>query len=415
MDKPATSSSAPHDAFGLTVLQVLPRLETGGVERGTVDVAAAIVAAGGRALVVSAGGRMEAELARAGAEHVTMRVDRKSPGRILRNAGRLAGLIRREQVDIVHARSRAPAWSARAAARRAGVPFVTTFHGVYGTGFPLKKAWNRIMTAGDRTIAVSDYIADHIRRRYRVPDGRIAVIHRGVDLDLFDVRAVSEARVVQLAERWQLPDGAPAIMLPGRFARWKGHAVLIDALARMQRADAVALLIGADSGREGYRGELLQRVRRRGLDGAVRFIDHCNDMPAAYMLADVVVSASTRPEAFGRIAAEAQAMGRPAIATDHGGARETVIPGETGWLVPPGDATALAGALDAALSLTGAERARMAKAAVANVRRTFSKQAMTARTLALYAELVRERDPSGLKTLLLAPDARTETLVPPRA
>ncbi|MCY4066354.1 MAG: glycosyltransferase family 4 protein [Rhodospirillaceae bacterium] len=391
MDKPATSTSAPHDAFGLTVLQVLPRLETGGVERGTVDVAAAIVAAGGRALVVSAGGRMEAELARTGAEHVAMRVDRKSPGRIRRNAGRLADLIRREQVDIVHARSRAPAWSARAAARRTGVPCGTTFHGVSGTGCPIKRVWNRIMTAGDRTIAVSDYIADHIRQRYRVPDGRIAVIHRGVDLDLFDVRAVSEARVVQLAERWQLPDGAPAIMLPGRFARWKGHAVLIDALALMQRADAVALLIGADAGREGYRDELLKQVRRRGLDGAVRFIDHCNDMPAAYMLADVVVSASTRPEAFGRIAAEAQAMGRPAIATDHGGARETVIPGETGWLTPPGDARALAGALDAALSLTEAERARMAKAAVANVRRNFSKNSMTSRTLALYAELAGER------------------------
>lgn len=392
MDKPGIRSSVPQDGFGLTVLQVVPRLDTGGVERGTVDVAAAVVAAGGRALVVSAGGRMEVELKRAGAEHVAMPVDRKSPGRILRNAGRLAGLIRREKVDIVHARSRAPAWSARAAARRAGVPFVTTFHGIYGTGFPLKKAWNRIMTAGDRTIAVSDYVAGHIRQRYRVPAGRIAVIHRGVDLDLFDVRAVSEARIVQLAEAWHLPDGAQVAMLPGRFTRLKGHAVLIDALALMQRKGAVALLIGADAGRPGYRDEMLKRVQRRGLEGAVRFVGHCNDMPAAYMLADVVVSASTQPEAFGRIAAEAQAMGRPAIATDHGGARETVIPGETGWLVPPGDAAALARALDAALSLTGAERARMAEAAVANVRRNFSKQAMTARTLALYAELAREHN-----------------------
>ena len=391
MDKPATSSSAPHDGFGLTVLQVLPRLETGGVERGTVDVAAAIVAAGGRALVVSAGGRMEAELSRAGAEHVAMRVDRKSPGHILRNASRLAALIRRERVDIVHARSRAPAWSARMAARRTGVPFVTTFHGVYGTGFPLKKAWNRVMAAGDRTIAISGHVADQVVRRYGTPPDRVVLIHRGVDLDLLDLGAVSEARVVQLAEAWRLPDGAPVIMLPGRFTRWKGHAVLIDALALMQRRDAVALLIGADAGRQGYRHELLRRVRRLDLEGAVRFVGHCNDMPAAYMLADVVVSASTKPEPFGRVAAEAQAMGRPVIATDHGGARETVIPGETGWLVPPGDADALAGALDAALSLTGAERARMAEAAVANVRRNFSKQAMTARTLEVYAKLARER------------------------
>ena len=391
MDKPATSSSAPHDGFGLTVLQVLPRLETGGVERGTVDVAAAIVAAGGRALVVSAGGRMEAELSRAGAEHVAMRVDRKSPGHILRNASRLAALIRRERVDIVHARSRAPAWSARMAARRTGVPFVTTFHGVYGTDLPLKKAWNRVMAAGDRTIAISGHVADHVIRHYRTPPDRVVLIHRGVDLDLFDLGAVSEARVVQLAEAWRLPDGVQSVMLPGRFTRLKGHAVLIDALALMQRRDAVALLVGADAGRQGYRDELLKRARRRGLEGAVRFVGHCNDMPAAYMLADVVVSASTQPEAFGRTVTEAQAMGRPVIATDHGGARETVIPGETGWLVPPGDADALAGALDAALSLTGAERARMAEAAVANVRRNFSKQAMTARTLEVYAELARER------------------------
>ncbi len=390
MDKPGTSSSVPHEGFGLTVLQVLPRLETGGVERGTVDVAAAIVAAGGRAIVASAGGRMEAELKRAGAEHVAMHVDRKTPGRILHNAGRLAALIRREKVDIVHARSRVPAWSARMAARRTGIPFVTTFHGVYGAGFPLKKAWNRVMASGDRTIAISGYIADHVVRRYRTPPERVVPIHRGVDLELFDVRAVSEARIVQLAEAWQLPDGVPVVMLPGRFARWKGHAVLIDALVLLQREGAVALLIGADAGRPGYRDELLKRVRRRGLEGAVRFVGHCNDMPAAYMLADVVVSASTRPEAFGRVAAEAQAMGRPVIATDHGGARETVLPGRTGWLTPPGDAGALAQALDAALSMTPADRQRMARTAAANIRRNFSKQVMTARTLEVYAELVQE-------------------------
>lgn len=387
----ATSQSERSSGFGLTVLQVLPGLETGGVERGTVDVAAAVVAGGGRALVVSSGGRMEAELRRTGAEHVTMPVNSKSLGHMWRNAGLLAGLIRRERIDIVHARSRAPAWSARAAARRAGVPFVTTFHGIYGTGLPLKKTWNRVMADGDRVIAISGYVADHVIQRYRTPAERVVLIHRGVDLGLFDRRAVSEARVVQLAEAWQLPDGVQVVMLPGRFTRLKGHAVLIDALAQVQRRDALALLIGADAGRAGYRDELLKRVRRRGLEGSVRFVGHCNDMPAAYMLADVVVSASTQPEAFGRTVAEAQAMGRPVIATDHGGARETVVPGRTGWLTPPGDAQALAHALDAALSMTADERSRMARTAVDNVRRNFSKQVMTDRTLDLYAELVRER------------------------
>ena len=375
--------------FGLTVLQVLPALQAGGVERGAVDVAAAVVAAGGRAIVASAGGRLEAKLARAGAEHVRLPVDRKLPGHLWRNAGRLAALIRAEKVDIVHARSRAPAWSARAAARRTGIPFVTTFHGIYAFRSPLKKAWNRIMTGGDRVIAVSDHVAEHMRVQYGVPAERIATIHRGVDLDHFDIRAVSEARIVQLAQAWDLPDGAQIVMLPGRLTRLKGHAVLIDALAMLRREGAMALLIGAEAGRRGYRNALLRRVERHGLEGAVRFVGHCADMPAAYMLADVVVSASTQPEAFGRIAVEAQAMGRPVIATDHGGARETVVPGETGWLTPPGDAKALAAALDAALAMTDAERRRMAEAAVANVRRRFSKQVMTDRTLAVYAELAR--------------------------
>ncbi len=391
MDKPGTRSSVPREGFGLTVLQVLPALQTGGVERGAVDIAAAVAAAGGRAIVVSAGGRMEAELKRAGAEHVTLPAHRKTPWHMWRNARRLAALIRREQVDIVHAHSRAPAWSARMAARRTGSPFVTTFHGIYGAGFPPKRAWNRIMTAGDRVIAVSEHVAEHVQRCYRTPTERIVTIHPGVDLDLFDCAAVSEARVVQLAEAWRLPDGVQIAMLPGRLTRLKGHAALIDALALLRREGVLALLIGAEAGRPGYRDELVERVERRGLEGAVRFVGHCSDMPAAYMLADVAVSASTRPEAFGLVAAEAQAMGRPVIATGHGGARETVIPGETGWLVPPGDAAALAQALDAALSLTAPERARMAEAAVANARRNFSKRAMTARTLELYAELARAR------------------------
>ena len=390
MDKPGTNQPDGSGSFGLTVLQVLPGLETGGVERGTVDVAAAVAQGGGRAFVVSSGGRMEAELRRVGAVHVTMPVNRKSPGHLWRNARLLADLIRRERIDIVHARSRAPAWSARAAARRAGVPFVTTFHGIYGTGFPLKKTWNRVMADGDRVIAISGYVADHVIRRYRTPAERVVLIHRGVDLDLFGRRAVSDARVVQLAEAWLLPDGVQVVMLPGRFTRLKGHAVLIDALAQVQRRDTIALLIGADAGRAGYREELLKRVRRRGLEGAIRFVGHCNDMPAAYMLADVVVSASTQPEAFGRTVAEAQAMGRPVIATDHGGARETVVPGRTGWLTPPGDVPALAHALDAALSMTADDRSRMARTAVDNIRRNFSKQVMTDRTLEVYGELVRE-------------------------
>lgn len=379
------------EGFSLTVLQVLPSLDAGGVERGTVDVAAAVIAAGGKAIVVSAGGRLEADLKRIGATHIKMPVDRKTLRHMWRNTGRLARLIRREKVDIIHARSRAPAWSARAAARRADIPFVTTFHGVYNFSGPLKKAWNSIMTAGDRVIAISEFVAQHIRDHYRTAPERIEVIHRGVDFDLFDPKAVPAARVVQLAEEWRLPDGAEIIMLPARFARWKGHRVLIDAMAKLDRPHVLAVLVGDPAGRETYADELLKQVKKLKLEGSVRFVGHCRDMPAAFMLADIVVSTSTDPEAFGRVSAEAQAMGRPVIATNHGGSTETVIPGKTGWLVPPNDPQALADALDEALSVKQNARERMALAGTMHIRQNFSKQAMTTRTLEVYAELVRQR------------------------
>jgi glycosyltransferase involved in cell wall biosynthesis len=371
-----------------TILQVVPALVTGGVERGTVDVAAAIVQGGGIALVASAGGPMVHELERAGARHITLPLDRKMPWSIHRNARLLADLIEAERVDIVHARSRAPAWSALRAARHTGRPFVTTFHGVYNFEGRLKHWYNSVMARGDRVIATSDYIAQHIVDNYDVPPERIRLIPRGVDVTVLDPRAVKHDRVIALARAWRLPDGLPVIMLPGRVTRWKGHRVLLQALARLDRRDVICLIVGPEDKRGRYRRELEMLVGTLGLNGLVRFVGTCRDMPSAYMLADVVVSASTDAEGFGRIAAEASAMGRPVIATDHGGARETVVPGETGWLVPPGDAEALAAALDEALALASWERETLGARAQAHIRSRFTKESMCAATLALYGEIL---------------------------
>lgn len=378
-----------------SVLQVLPALETGGVERGAVDIAAAVAAAGWRALVASSGGAMVRELVRAGAEHVTLPLARKSPFALRANVAPLAALIESEGVDIVHARSRAPAWSAYEAARRTGRPFVTTFHGTYNFGNALKRWYNGVMARGDRVIAISDFIADHIRRNYGVGDERLRVVPRGIDLEVFDPARVNSERIVQLAGKWRLPDGVPVVMLPGRLTRWKGQAALIDALTVLGRRDVCCLLVGDDQGRRGYRKELEQRIRTRGLDGVVHIVGHCDDMAAAYMLADAVVSASLDPEAFGRVAVEAQAMGRPTIVTDHGAARETVLAGETGWLTPPGNAGALARALEEALALDADARETLAARAMPRVRAKFSKQAMCDRTLAIYRELLDERAAAG--------------------
>jgi glycosyltransferase involved in cell wall biosynthesis len=377
-------------ATGPTILQVLPALHTGGVERGAIDMAVAIMDAGWRAVVASTGGAMTRELDRAGAMHVTMPLESKNPLTLRGNANRLATLIRNLNVDLVHARSRAPAWSALWASERTGVPLVTTFHGTYNAQNFFKRRYNAVMTRGRRVIAISEFIAEHVQNEYACDPANIRVIPRGVDIRSFDPAAVRSERVIKLAQAWRLPDGVPVIMLPGRLTRWKGQTVLIDAVARLGRRDVQAVLVGADQGRTAYRAELEDRIRRAGLESIMRIVDHCNDMPAAYMLADVVVSASTDPEAFGRVVAEAQAMGRPVIVSGHGGAREIVRPDETGWLTPPADSSALAEALAHALALDPETRAALADRAIRHVRENFTRERMCSATLDVYEEVLLE-------------------------
>jgi glycosyltransferase involved in cell wall biosynthesis len=385
-DADTSTAAKPAGRSKATVLQVLPRLVSGGVERGTIDVAAALKAAGWNAVVASAGGPMVHELERAGATHVTLPLASKNPFVIRANIDRLAALIRRFDVDIVHARSRAPAWSARYAAKRTGRHFVTTFHNAYGIGSILKHRYNAVMASGDRVIAISCFVGDHVAARYGVPPERLRVIPRGVDVNRFDPDKVRPERLIALMKAWRLSDGVPLVLMPGRLTRWKGQRVLIEAVARLKRPELHAVILGSGDAR--YRRELEEAVTRTGMAGNFRFVDNCADIAAAYMLADVVVSASTLPEGFGRVIVEAQAMGRPVIATDHGGARETVLPGETGWLVPPGDADALAAALAEVLDQDPATRLAMAKREIAHVREHFSSALMTYRTLSVYEELV---------------------------
>jgi glycosyltransferase involved in cell wall biosynthesis len=252
----------------------------------------------------------------------------------------------------------------------------------------LKAAYNAVMTRGERVIAISHFIADHMQATYLTEPSKIRVVHRGIDFSRFDPARVSQERIIQLAQRWRLPDGYPVILLPGRLTRWKGQAVLIQALAALARRDVRCLLVGSDQGREAYTDELKTLISRRGLTDVVHIVGDCSDMPAAYMLTDVVVSASTDPEAFGRVIVEGQALGRPVIATDNGAGRENVVDGQTGLLVPPGDPEALAAAIDRILAMTTDERERLAEQAMAFVRGNFSRERMCARTLAVYAEVL---------------------------
>ena len=382
------------------VLQILPSLISGGAERGTVELARALVEAGWTSYVASGGGPLEREIARAGATHLTLPLASTNPLVMRRNTVGLARLIRQFGVDIVHARSRAPAWSACAAAHATGRRFVTTFHNAYGARTALKRRYNSVMARGDRVIAISDFVADHAATVYGVGRDRLRTIPRGVDLEVFDPNRVGAQRVINLARQWRLPDGTPVVMLPGRLTRWKGGLDFIAAVAKLGRCDVCCVLAGAEQ-RPGFRRELEAAIRENGLAGVFRIVEECRDMPAAYMLADVVVSASRDPEGFGRIIVEAQAMGRPVVATDHGGARETIVPGVTGWLVPPREPAALAAAIGEALSISVEERQQLAQRSIAHIAARYTRQAMCAGTIRVYEELL-FRDRQETSTMVLA-------------
>jgi glycosyltransferase involved in cell wall biosynthesis len=376
------------------VLQVIPDLAAGGAERSTLDVAAAIVRVGGRALVASRGGRLEGELEKLGGELLRLPVHSKSPVVMAANALRLASIARAEAVDVIHARSRAPAWSALAAARLAGCAFVTTYHGTYNARSALKRFYNSVMARGDAVIANSSYIADRIRAAHGALAREVVVIPRGTDAAVFDPAAVSTERIEAVKAAWGVSGARPIVLMPGRLTRWKGQTVMLDAFATLRaRGGPTAELVmpGDDQGRAVYRAELDALVESHRLRDLVRLPGHCSDMPAAYAAADVVVSASIEPEAFGRVAVEGAFMARPVIAADHGGARETVENGVGGRLVPPADAAAMADALAEILSLSPAARLEMGERGAQRARALYSVESMQAANLRLYEKLILER------------------------
>ena len=357
-----------------TILQIIPRLDTGGAELATLEITQALVGAGARALVASQGGRLADEIERAGGEIIAFEAATKNPMKLLANAGQLGMLIESEGVDLVHARSRAPAWSALMAAKRVGVPFVTTYHGAYGTGVPLKNAYNSVMARGDLVIANSEFTAALIRARHGIVEGRLRVVHRGVDLAAFNRAKVTPGRIKALRKAWGLGAKTKIVLHAARLTGWKGHRQVIEAVQFLAGtkglANTVFILAGDAQGREAYRDELQAMIEAAGLGETVRLVGHCADMAAAFATAHIGLVASNEAEAFGRAAAEAQAMDCPVVASDLGASRETVIAAlsakddrATGWLFPGGDAQALAGALDLALSLGPKARAAMGRRA----------------------------------------------------
>jgi glycosyltransferase involved in cell wall biosynthesis len=381
-----------------TILQVVPRLEAGGSEQAAVEIAEALAKAGARALVATEGGRMATAFTKAGGEIVSLPMASKNPVTILANARRLARLIEERGIDLVHARSRAPAWSALIAARRTGRPFVTTYHGSYSSPGPFKNWYNSVMARGDRVIANSRYTLDLIVSRHQVPQDRIRVIYRGVDLASFAGEQISPERLARLRGAWGVSETQPLVLQAARLTRWKGQLVVIEAarqlLDRNRLGDAVFVLAGDEQGREGYRQELEQSIATSGLAGRVKLVGHCDDMPAAFALARVAIVASTSAETFGRTSIEAQALGCPVIVSDMGAAPETIVLASsaernyTGWIVPCRDSASIAARIDEAMQLAPQERAVLGARARAHATAKFSLAEMQRATLAVYDELL---------------------------
>lgn len=382
-----------------TILQIIPRLDTGGAELSAIEITDAIVKAGGRALVATEGGRLADRITAAGGRIVPFPAGTKNPLRIVANAAALSRLVASEGIDLLHARSRAPAWSALLAARRTKRPFVTTYHGAYGEKGRLKRLYNSVMVRADRVIANSGFTADLVKSRYGTDADRIVVIHRGVDLATFDPDRVDAARMTALRRQWGITDDRPIVLQAARLTGWKGQRYTIEAMERLQGRGGlgpVALVLAGDAqGRDGYADMLRREAEARGLRAIVHFPGHVADMAAAYRVAHVTVIASIEPEAFGRTATEAQAMGCPVIATDIGAPRETVLAAgqvqgghETGWLVPPADPEALADRIGDALRLGGQDRERMGARARRHVAASFTLTAMKRATLEVYDGLL---------------------------
>lgn len=374
---------------GKTILQVIPDLSAGGAERTTIEMADAITRAGGRAVVASAGGRLESALGRAGGTLIRLPLATKNPITMWQNVARLHEVIEAERVKLVHVRSRAPGWSAYRAALETETPFLTTYHGAYSGTRGLKRYYNSIMAKGDFVIANSQWTADHVRTVHGIDAKKIITIPRGVDFSVFDPESLKGERLSELAQRWNISDDDDRLLvvLAGRLTAWKGQLLAVEAFGRlsMEEKDGIHLILAGDAqGRQNYVDKIEQTIVDNGLGGAVSIVGHCDDMPAAYRLADVVLAPSQRPEAFGRVAAEASAMERPVIVSDHGGQRETVIDGETGVRVTPGNVESLAAALRTLYHMPASAREAMGQAGRAYVEEHYSIEKLQRATLNVY-------------------------------
>lgn len=370
-----------------TLLQIVPTLAGGGLARATLDTAQAVIAAGGSAIVASPGGALVADLLRLRASHVELPPIGHPLWARLTLPGKLAASLGEARVSLVQARSPQTAWVAAALARKLGVRWIATLHRPFMADGFTGRLVERGQARADALIAVSEHVARDALARFPQLQDRIETIPPGINLDRFDPAIVRADRLIRLAADLRIPDGSHLVLCPARFDEDRGQKILVEAMKALGRDDVFCLLLGSVGAPTPFERDLERAIEAAQLNGRVKIGPYVDDMPAAYMLADVVVATGGARQGFSRALVEAQAMGRPVVAEDGGGSAETVLPGVTGWLAPEGDAAALAAALGAALSLDPARRAELARAAQDHARTRYGLAQANARLLALYERL----------------------------
>ncbi len=370
-----------------TLLQIVPTLAGGGVARATLDSAQTVVAAGGSAIVASPGGAMVADLLRLRATHLELPATRNRIAARLAQPPKLATSLREARITVIQSRAPLGAWIARSVARRLNVKWIATLHAPFGATDTLGRFIEGRQTRADAVIAVSEHVSRDALARFPALADRIAVIPPGINFDRFEPALVRADRLIRLAGELRVPDGTHLVLCPARFDEDRGQKLLIEAMRLLESRDVFCLLLGSTGRPTPFEKELEKTIEVAALHGRVQIGPYIDDMPAAYMLADVVVATGGPKQGFSRTLIEAQAMGRPVVAEGGGGAAEAVRAGLTGWLTTAGDAQAMAAALDEAIGLSAERRAELARAAQEHVRTRYSLAESSRQLMQLYKRL----------------------------
>ena len=376
------------------ILQIIPNMEIGGAERTVLEITSFLKDKEFSSLVLTSGGKLIGELEKENIEVIKLKIDKKNPYSIIKNFFLFIKIFREKKIDLVHVRSRAPAWSAIFAAKKIGIPVLTTWHGHVSNSSFIKKIYNSIMLKGDAVIANSAYTAERISKIYNIDLNKIDIISRGVNVESFEGSKFSNTEISNMKKMWSVDDNKIIILFPARLTSWKGHLVTIEAINLLKKEkffdQVIFLFAGEKAGAENYIKKLNSIITKFKLQENIKLVERIENMPLAYHASDVVLSPSIEPEPFGRIPIEAQAAGKTIIASDHGAVKDTIKNGNnfTGFKVKPNDPQALSIAIKQSITMDKIDLTKMHKRAISNVKNNFSLENMCKKTLEVYKRLL---------------------------